>query len=198
MTNDKCHCGKKETLNHILNGCKVALEQGRYTFRHDSVLSYIAKCLNKNKFNCYVDIDGYQTPAGGTLPPNIIVSTLRPDIVIEDTRKKTLTVLELTVPGEGRIKESNRLKFEKYQHLLSDIKTHTVSVLPFEVGSNTGFVSRDNKDTLHKLHKFCDKEVKLKHFIKNISAIVGLSSYNIFNCRNDKNWEKPSVGSLMN
>ena len=26
VTNDKCFCGKKETLNHILSGCKVALD----------------------------------------------------------------------------------------------------------------------------------------------------------------------------
>ena len=72
---------------------------------------------------------------------------------------------------------------------MSDIKTHTVSVLPFEVGAHTGFISRENRDTLHTLHKFCAKEIKFKMFIKNVSAIVALSSYYIFNCRNDKNWE---------
>ena len=37
---------------------------------------------------CYVDISGHQTPTGGTLPPNIVVSTLRPYIVIDDKKKK--------------------------------------------------------------------------------------------------------------
>ena len=35
-------CGKNGTLNHILSGCKVALQQGRYTWRHDRVLREIA------------------------------------------------------------------------------------------------------------------------------------------------------------
>ena len=35
-------CGKNGTLNHVLSGCKVALQQGRYTWRHDKVLREIA------------------------------------------------------------------------------------------------------------------------------------------------------------
>ena len=190
ITNDKCFCTKKETLNHILNGCKIGLDQGRYTFRHDSILNYVAQCLDKKRFTCLVDISGHQTPSGGTLPADIIVSTLRPDIVIVDNKKKSVSVLELTVPGEPRIPVSHKLKTEKYQHLQSDIKTHSVSVLPFEIGSHTGHITRDNSQTLHTLHKFCTKDVKFKLFKKNISAITVLSSYYIFNCRNEKTWEK--------
>ena len=32
-----CHC-TQPTTNHILTGCSVALDQGRYAWRHDSVL----------------------------------------------------------------------------------------------------------------------------------------------------------------
>ena len=136
-----------------------------------------------------MDIAGHQTPAGGTLPPNIIISTLRPDIVIVDDKKKEVKVFELTVPGEMRINESHRLKSEKYQHFATDIKSHTASVLPFEIGSNTGHITRENASTLHTLHKFCRKDVKLKQFTKNISSIVVLSSYYIFNSRNETEWE---------
>ena len=159
------------------------------TLRHDSVLNYIAQCLDKTRYTCYIDIAGHQTPAGGTLPPSIIVSTLRPDIVIVDQKKKAMTVLELTIPGETRIHIAHRLKSEKYQHLSTDTRTHTVSVLPFEVGSHTGHITRDNNKTLHTLHKFCRKDVKFKQFIKNISAVAILGSYYIFNCRNVKDWE---------
>ena len=189
VTNDKCFCTEKQTLNHILNGCKVGLNQGRFTLRHDSVLHYIAQCLDKKRYTCYVDIAGHQTPAGGTLPADIIVSNLRPDIVIVDSKKKSMWILELTVPGETRIAVAHKLKTEKYQHFKSDIKTHTVSVLPFEIGSHTGHVTRENTQTLQTMHKFCNKDIKLKQFIKNISAIAALSSYYIFNCRNEKTWE---------
>ena len=138
---------------------------------------------------CYIDIPGHQTPEGGTLPHNITVSTLRPDNVLIDEVKKNILLLELTVPGELRIEESNRLKGEKYQHFTSDIKTHTVSVLPFEIGSHTGYVTQRNNATLRTLHKYCKKDIKLKQFIKNISSIVVLGSYYIFNCRNVPDWE---------
>ena len=39
-------CGKPATLRHILNGCPVALHQGRYTWRHNSVLSAVRHRLN--------------------------------------------------------------------------------------------------------------------------------------------------------
>ena len=35
-------CGGRGTLNHILNGCRVALQQGRYRWRHDKVLKVIS------------------------------------------------------------------------------------------------------------------------------------------------------------
>ena len=84
MTNDKCRCGRRETINHILNGCDHSLKEGRYTYRHDSVLKYISDCLDKTKYTCFVDISGCQTPTGGTLSPNLVVKELRPDIVIID------------------------------------------------------------------------------------------------------------------
>ena len=47
-------------------------------------------------------------------------------------------MLGLTCPGEPRIEIANFSKREKYEHFLTDIKSHKVSVLPFEVGSQTG------------------------------------------------------------
>ena len=167
----------------------MSLNQGRFTLRHDSVLNYIAQCLDKTRYTCYIDIAGHQTPAGGTVPAEMLLTTLRPDIVIVDQRKKCSTILELTIPGETRIKEAHRLKSEKYQHFATDVKTHKVTVIPFEIGSRTGQVTRENSKNVHTLHKFCQKDIKLKQFEKNISAVVVLSSYYIFNCRNERNFE---------
>ena len=38
-------CGRPATLRHILNSCSVALHQGRYTWRHDSVLEVLQRHL---------------------------------------------------------------------------------------------------------------------------------------------------------
>ena len=40
-------CGySAPTLKHILNGCPLSLNQGRYTWRHDNILQCIAKEIN--------------------------------------------------------------------------------------------------------------------------------------------------------
>ena len=44
---EKCKlCGQDGTLNHILSGCKVALSQGRYTWRHNKVLKEVANSIS--------------------------------------------------------------------------------------------------------------------------------------------------------
>ena len=176
-TNNKCRCGTKETLNHLLNCCQLALNEGRYTYRHDIVqCQYIASCLDTDKYTCYVDIPGHQTPAGGTLPPDVAISPLKPDIVIVDKQHKKVSICELTCPTEHRIDTAHKLKEQKYKHFETDVTHFKVSVLPFEVGSHTGFVSKDNKTRLASLHKFCKKSIKLKNFTNNISVICMINS----------------------
>ena len=46
----KCKlCGGTGTLQHILNSCKVALQQGRYTWRHNRVLREIADLIDSKR-----------------------------------------------------------------------------------------------------------------------------------------------------
>ena len=93
--------------------------------------------------------------------------------------------------GEMWLETASKLKLNKYQHFTTDIKSHTASVVPFEVGSHTGHISRENRKRLHTLHKFCRKDIKLKKFIENISVIAMLGSYMIFNHRNLETWANP-------
>ena len=45
-TEERCLlCGGEGTLTHILSGCKVALGQGRYKWRHDKVLKELANAV---------------------------------------------------------------------------------------------------------------------------------------------------------
>ena len=104
------------------------------------MLHYIAKCLNQEKFTCYVDIDSHQAPAGGTVPQSVVVTTLKPDIVINEKKKKKVTVFELTVPAEHRIETANELKQEKYAHLCANTTNFNLSGIPFEIGSHAGYV----------------------------------------------------------
>ena len=189
VSNDKCRCGRRETLNHVLNCCIVSLKEGRFTFRHDNILHYISKCLDTVKYTCFVDIPGHQTPAGGTLPPSVCVTAMKPDIVIIDRKKKTVNIFELTVPAEHRLKISHNLKFQKYSHFKEN-SIFTVNLVPSEVGSHTGYINSDNKTRINSLHKFCKNNIKVKKFQQNISAISVLSSYYLFNCKNYAVWEE--------
>ena len=60
-------------------------------------------------------LEGEQTSAGGTLPPSIVVSNLKADLVIVNKNEKTVSIFELTVPGEQRIEAANKLKYEKLE-----------------------------------------------------------------------------------
>ena len=62
----------------------------------------------------------------------------KPDIVIVDQKSKSVHIFELTVPGESRLDTAHRLKAESYSHFTTDIKTHKVTVTPFELGAHTG------------------------------------------------------------
>ena len=86
-------------------------------------------------------------------------------------------MIELTVPQESRIDEANRLKTNKYSHFLTDIRNRNVSIHPFKIGSATGHINDKNKSTLTSLHKFAKKDIPLKSFPSNISAIAILCSY---------------------
>ena len=89
------------------------LDQGRYTYRHDSILNFIVSKIDKTKFTVYSDINGYQTTNGGTVPVTMAVTELKPDIVIVNDKEKTVEILELTVPFESNIKARNTYKSNK-------------------------------------------------------------------------------------
>ena len=66
------------------------LLQGRYDWRHDSVLNYVASCMRAadvEGLRWHCDLPGYRTHDGGTVPDQLVQTELRPDICILDQRK---------------------------------------------------------------------------------------------------------------
>ena len=55
---DKCKlCKNRQTTNHCLNICKVALDTGRFTWRHNNVVNYIVECLDSSRYTIhYLDM----------------------------------------------------------------------------------------------------------------------------------------------
>ena len=80
------------TLGHILNSCPKMLD--RYEWRHNGVLAYLYGLMMDSKppgITIFADIEGAKVN-GGTVPPDIMVTPQRPDMVIINKNTTPSTV----------------------------------------------------------------------------------------------------------
>ena len=79
---DKCKlCSNKGTTNHIMNCCSVILITDRYTWQHNNLIKFIVNNLDQSRFKVCRDLPGWKAPGGGTIPSQLCVTRLKPDIV---------------------------------------------------------------------------------------------------------------------
>ena len=194
---DRCpFCGNIETLAHVLSNCSTALTQGRLTWRHNSVLRSIIDLIQphlKVGMSLFSDMPGYQAPQGGTIPPHILVTALKPDICVISSSSQEVIVFELTCPWDTNIARSHDYKSEKYAPLISDLsQRYIVSFFPVEVSAR-GQVTKDNRSRLKSfLLKCCNNPGSIaKSVIRVSSKAALLSSYSIFSARKEPTWEDP-------
>ena len=81
-------------IPYIPNNCPKLLD--RYEWRHNGVVAYLYSTLIENKpegVKVYADVEGAKVN-GGTIPPQIMVTTSRPDLVIvnENTSPTSVTL----------------------------------------------------------------------------------------------------------
>ena len=89
------------TTNHILTGGPAALDQGRYTWRHDSVLQVLVHGLQQHlseTFKLYADLPGYLASSSppSTIPTNLSSTLSRPNLVL--VSNDSICLFELMVP----------------------------------------------------------------------------------------------------
>ena len=99
----------------------------------------------------YADGHGHQTPAGGTIPADVLVTGDRPDVVIYDKKKMTMNVFELTVPYEHNVDKRQIDKSNKYAYMSTDVRKFKPVIEAFEVGAR-GYISIENKKRLKTIH----------------------------------------------
>ena len=93
----------KKSLLHIVAGCKVYLQQGRYTWRHDSILMLIARAFRSLQHaKIFTDILGFLSTTV------LIGEDLQPDLLFSFSNK-LLYILGLT----DVIDMVKTLKFDK-------------------------------------------------------------------------------------
>ena len=113
-----------EIMGHILNSCPQMLD--RYEWRHNGVLAYLYDIMMNSKppgITIYADIEGAKVN-GGTVPPDIMITSQRPDMVIinKNSTPSTVYLVELTCPFTRNIAAANTRKRARYEFLASDIK----------------------------------------------------------------------------
>jgi hypothetical protein len=88
------------------------LNQGRFTWRHNTVLNHITNTILQNKpdnLEVYSDISGLDIN-GGTIPPDVLVTQARQDLVLLDRDAKVIYLLELTSSFEKFFEAANLRK----------------------------------------------------------------------------------------
>ena len=184
-TSDKCNlCMCRQTTYHCQNICKVGLDTGRWTWRHNNIVNYVVQSLDVTKYTIFSDIEGHQASGGGSIPPKVCITNLKPDITIWDKAANKFHIFKLTCPLEKHIKTRHTEKSNKYAHFVTDISHIQTTVTAFEV-SRMGYLSPENHKYIQSLHKLTKPGIKLSTFKKNISNLGLYSSYHIWLCRND-------------
>jgi hypothetical protein len=137
-----CSC-LNGTLAHITNICTVALNQGRFTWRHDSVLHYLTKVVKSftaESTEVFADLPKFRIN-GTTIPADILVTGgegSKPDLVLINREEKRILLMELSCSLPRNTKKANTTKFLKYTDLAVALRDsgYQTYILPFEVGSN--------------------------------------------------------------
>ena len=187
-------CSNNGTLEHILNWCSVSLTQGRFTWRHNTVLNHITRTMLENKpenLEIYADIPGLDLN-GSTIPPDVLVTGSRPDLVLLNRQEKKIFILELTCSFERNIEAANARKRIRYTSLKNDLEDqgYKCTLLPFEVGSR-GYVTKSNKMNLINVFVLNKMKANALKCIKQLSKLSLLCSFSIFHAYTQPTWRDP-------
>ena len=196
----KCHlCGSSTpTVFHILNGCPVALDQARYTWRHDSVLWRFDKAIRSHMLegdHLYSDISGlraHENPQS-TVPHDLTITTARPDMVYMSGN--SVILVELTVPSnsyEHLCNAQNRKRQKPlYQLLLSELDSlgKQASLVTIEIGSLGHWIPKCCQDFAQSFSSFFDKSSARKLFDSAARTAISASQI-IFLARKSDHWLK--------
>ena len=144
----------------------------------------------------FCDLEGY-TIGGGTIPPHILVSNKRPDLVVVWNDPPKILLFELSVPFESNIQDAHDRKVMRYEELIRDLDDggHEVIFNAVEIGQR-GFIDTNNQARLKETLRICNCTRKPKEVIHAISKISLLSSFIIFNSRREQSWSDPKLLTL--
>ena len=175
-------CLNPETLQHIVWSCNSYLADGRYTWRHNSVILFLARSFSFLQ-NCllYADLPYFSSPS------LITGDSLRPDLVLISP-DNTLYLLELTVGFETKIEKNSTLKATKYKPLLRDLNSSYRSIHFINLSTSALGIFEYSSDLIVRMmdELVFDRNSR-SQIIKKIINVSVRCTYYIF-CRRNKPW----------
>ena len=114
----------------------------------------------------FSDLAGFQTPHGGTIPPRVLVTALRPDLVILNELSREIIIFELTCPWDSHTDRSH----SKYAALIADLSWSSNAFLFSIEVSMCGQLTKANRSHLKAVAFRCcdDLKVVTKSLIGNL------------------------------
>ena len=109
-------CGNSQTLLHVMSGCEKHLHQGRYTWRHNSVLKALASFVfHRGIGELYVDLEWFRSPL------EVTGDSKRPDMSV--TPDDALYLVELTVCYETNLPKNVQIESNRYETTIEHLKS---------------------------------------------------------------------------
>ena len=174
-------------LQHVISSCKCCLEEGRYTWRHNSVLLYLSNTFSSlSPCKIYVDLPSVTSPC------LITGDSLRPDLLLV-TGNNVLYILELTLGFKTNMQVNSIRKANKYNRLIKDLSStyNKVTFINLSMGA-LGVMGSSCDSFLSLLQDLSfDKLVRKRIIMKTINIAIR-TSYFIF-CPRNKPWNNPEL-----
>ena len=187
-TSPKClFCAENQTLQHVVSACKTSLNEGRWNWRHDSILVNISRMIAKIPgVKVYSDIEGTEFQS-----PSVITGDAeRPDIVVVKGRE--CKVLELTVGFETNIQKNSERKQRKYADMIKRLeREYDVKYFDLSMGA-IGVIGNESKNVKNMFEELGLTPEESTYLVKKMTNVCIRSTYYIF-CRRNKEWESPSL-----
>ena len=184
-------CLSLETLQHVVSSCNSYLADGRYTWRHNSVLLFLARSFSSLQ-NCslYADLPFFSSPSV------ITGDSLRPDLALISP-DNTLYLIELTVGFETNIEKNSNRKATKYKPLLRDLDYRNRSIHFVNLSMSALGIFYFSSDSLMTMMDDLGFNNNSRNQV--IKKIINLSvpcTYYIF-CRRNIAWTNPELSEFQ-
>ena len=184
---------QKETVEHLLTGCKK-IANSEYLTRHNRALMVMAVAWAKEYHLVQKEVKWYKERwTRGHVLENARAKLLwdfefnlrkttaarRPDLILEDKEKKYIWICDMACPQEINVEEKKNEKRTKYRQLAFELRERRVDynivVVPLVIGALGGGV----KETIQQIERIFGKGDWGKRIIGEMQKTILMDSESI-------------------